>query len=542
MRLFGIPATIMSLGGIAIALGMAVDAELVALEACHRRLETDTGGWTPDGTLVAPAPAGGGGGRLRAGDPDVAGDRGAGVLPVFAFGGETGRLLRPLALTKTLVILLAAAVTLTVAPALRDRLLRGRIRPELGNPLTRTLVRAYRPFVHFALRRPSPHAADRRAGGAVVPADSFSSRERIPAPPRRRRPLLHADDRAGQQPRRRPVRAGGHKTVSSPSSPVSMRCTERSAAPRRRPIPRRSRWRRRSSAQAAVGVAARRHEAVVFGLGDRPRQTRVATRVAREPAHDDGGADRQRGRQGARAGLDERLDGAGARPHRHDGDRRAHAGGDPDRRPDAGAAGRARSGGAGCGGTRAGHAQRRLRGAWAARRGRDSSWIEPRSRATTSIRRRRARSPTWCWRAATWASWPCRPTPPPRRRPMRVRLSLSAPWLVKQPQDLVRDATVRAGATRRPAGAARAARALDVGDGARDDARRGGQLSGYVYVDLEDGTDIEGYVGARPARRRGRVGPTLQAAAGERLEWTGQYKLLTAGQRRLQLIVPLVAL
>ena len=41
MRLFGIPATVMSLGGIAIALGMAVDAELVALEACHRRLETD---------------------------------------------------------------------------------------------------------------------------------------------------------------------------------------------------------------------------------------------------------------------------------------------------------------------------------------------------------------------------------------------------------------------------------------------------------------------------------------------------------------------
>ena len=44
MRLCGIPATVMSLGGIAIALGMAVDAELVALEACHRRLETDPGG------------------------------------------------------------------------------------------------------------------------------------------------------------------------------------------------------------------------------------------------------------------------------------------------------------------------------------------------------------------------------------------------------------------------------------------------------------------------------------------------------------------
>src|SRR5215510_6406555 len=75
-------------------------------------------------------------------------------LPVFAFTGETGRLLRPLALTKTLVIIAAAAVTLTVAPALRARLVAGRIRPEFDHPLTRALTRLYRPFVHFALRRP----------------------------------------------------------------------------------------------------------------------------------------------------------------------------------------------------------------------------------------------------------------------------------------------------------------------------------------------------------------------------------------------------
>ncbi len=147
MKILGVPATVMSLGGIAIALGMAVDADLVALEACHRRLES-------------------GGGEKRARIIAAAGSFAPAILtslviaalafvPVFAFGGETGRLLRPLALTKTLVIAAAALVTLTVAPALRDRLLRGRIVPEMRNPLTRGLVRAYRPFVQFALAHPA---------------------------------------------------------------------------------------------------------------------------------------------------------------------------------------------------------------------------------------------------------------------------------------------------------------------------------------------------------------------------------------------------
>src|SRR6185295_15224365 len=59
-----------------------------------------------------------------------------GFLPVFAFTGETGRLLRPLAISKTLVIAAAAIVSITVAPALRARLVAGRIRRELDNPLT----------------------------------------------------------------------------------------------------------------------------------------------------------------------------------------------------------------------------------------------------------------------------------------------------------------------------------------------------------------------------------------------------------------------
>ena len=152
MRLLGIPATIMSLGGIGIALGMAVDADVVALEAAHRRLESIPAGASPAErrrALVAAA------GTLAPAILISLLITALSFLPVFAFAGETGRLLRPLALTKTLVIAAAAVVTITVAPALRDRLLQGRVLPEFDNPITRGLVRIYRPFVHFALARPA---------------------------------------------------------------------------------------------------------------------------------------------------------------------------------------------------------------------------------------------------------------------------------------------------------------------------------------------------------------------------------------------------
>jgi Cu(I)/Ag(I) efflux system membrane protein CusA/SilA len=151
MWILGVPATIMSLGGIGIALGMAVDADIVALEASHRRLETvppTAPGDERRRTIVSAA---------QSFAPAILTSlliTALSFLPVFAFSGETGRLLRPLALTKTLVVISAAVVTLTLAPALRDRLLRGKVIPEFDNPLTRTLVRLYRPFVHFALSRP----------------------------------------------------------------------------------------------------------------------------------------------------------------------------------------------------------------------------------------------------------------------------------------------------------------------------------------------------------------------------------------------------
>jgi copper/silver efflux system protein len=146
-----IPATIMSLGGIGIALGLAVDADVVALEACHRRLEASQAG-APGAQREPMAIATGGFAPAIFTSLSIAA---VSFLPVLAFTGETGRLLQPLALTKTLVIGAALAVMLTLAPALRALLLRGRVVAEFDHPLTRLLVRAYRPVVHFALARPA---------------------------------------------------------------------------------------------------------------------------------------------------------------------------------------------------------------------------------------------------------------------------------------------------------------------------------------------------------------------------------------------------
>src|SRR5262249_56274626 len=109
MWLAGVSATVMSLGGIAIALGMAVDADVVALEACHRRLE----GLGTDAPEARRSALLGAAGSFAPAILTSLLITALSFLPVFAFTGESGRLLRPLALTKTFVILSAAFVTLT---------------------------------------------------------------------------------------------------------------------------------------------------------------------------------------------------------------------------------------------------------------------------------------------------------------------------------------------------------------------------------------------------------------------------------------------
>jgi Cu(I)/Ag(I) efflux system membrane protein CusA/SilA len=148
MVLLDVPATILSLGGIAIALGATVDAELVMIEAAHKKLEDAPPG-ADRAHLLAQA--------AREVTPAIFFSLliiAVSFLPVFALNGQAGRLFRPLAYTKTFVMLLSALLSITFAPALRDLLIRGRILPERRHPLSRLILRIYRPFVHVALARP----------------------------------------------------------------------------------------------------------------------------------------------------------------------------------------------------------------------------------------------------------------------------------------------------------------------------------------------------------------------------------------------------
>ena len=153
MYLLDIPATIMSLGGIAIAIGATVDAEIVMIEASHKALES-----APPGAdrrkLLADA--------AREVTPAIFFSLliiAVSFLPVFTLTGQAGRLFRPLAFTKTFVMLSAALLSITFAPALRDLLLRGKIRPESKHPISKAIIRVYKPFVFVALRWPKTTVA-----------------------------------------------------------------------------------------------------------------------------------------------------------------------------------------------------------------------------------------------------------------------------------------------------------------------------------------------------------------------------------------------
>ena len=153
MYLFDIPATIMSLGGIAIAIGATVDAEIVMIEASHKKLEGAPPGADRHRLLAEAA---------REVTPAIFFSLlviAVSFLPVFTLSGQAGRLFRPLAFTKTFVMLSAALLSITFAPALRDLLIRGKIRPEAAHPVSRAIIRVYKPFVFVALRWPKTTVA-----------------------------------------------------------------------------------------------------------------------------------------------------------------------------------------------------------------------------------------------------------------------------------------------------------------------------------------------------------------------------------------------
>jgi Cu(I)/Ag(I) efflux system membrane protein CusA/SilA len=153
MVLLGIPSTIMSLGGIAIAIGATVDAEIVMIEAAHKKLER-AGPGADRHQLLAEA--------AKEVTPAIFFSLliiAVAFLPVFALTGQAGRLFKPLAYTKTFVMVMSAILSITFAPALRDLLIRGKITPEARHPVSRFLHRIYEPFVWAALRRPKSTVA-----------------------------------------------------------------------------------------------------------------------------------------------------------------------------------------------------------------------------------------------------------------------------------------------------------------------------------------------------------------------------------------------
>ena len=156
MRWQGINANIMSLGGIAIAIGAMVDAAVVMIENAHKKLEA----WQhvhPGQTLAGP--------KRWAVMTEAAAEVGPALffslliitlsfIPVFTLEAQEGRLFGPLAFTKTYAMAAAAGLSVTLVPVLMGYWIRGRIPDEQKNPITRALIAVYRPALEWVLRRP----------------------------------------------------------------------------------------------------------------------------------------------------------------------------------------------------------------------------------------------------------------------------------------------------------------------------------------------------------------------------------------------------
>lgn len=153
MRLQGINATIMSLGGIAIAIGAMVDAAIIMIENAHKHLEHEH--LKPESQ------------RLPHWEVILRSSKEVGpalfwsllvitvsFIPVFTLEAQEGRLFKPLAFTKTYSMAAAAILAVTMVPVLMGFFIRGRIKPEHKNPINRFLISVYHPVVTWVLKYP----------------------------------------------------------------------------------------------------------------------------------------------------------------------------------------------------------------------------------------------------------------------------------------------------------------------------------------------------------------------------------------------------
>ncbi len=148
MHALGIGSNIMSLGGIAIALGAMVDAAIVMIENAHKHVERLYPGEPRGPALIAAAKEVGP--ALFFSLLVIV----AAFLPVFALEDQEGRLFKPLAYTKTFAMAGGALLSVTLVPVLMLFFVRGRIIPETKNPINRALIWIYRPVIRLVLRVP----------------------------------------------------------------------------------------------------------------------------------------------------------------------------------------------------------------------------------------------------------------------------------------------------------------------------------------------------------------------------------------------------
>ncbi len=149
MNMQGINANIMSLGGIAIAIGAMVDAAIVMIENMHKHIEkeplTKENRWrivTEAAVEVGPA--------LFFSLLIIT----FSFVPIFALEAQEGRLFHPLAFTKTYAMAASAGISVTLVPVLMGYFIRGKILPEHKNPINKALIAIYRPFINVVLKHP----------------------------------------------------------------------------------------------------------------------------------------------------------------------------------------------------------------------------------------------------------------------------------------------------------------------------------------------------------------------------------------------------
>ena len=145
----GINANIMSLGGIAIAIGAMVDAAIVMIENVHKHIEreplTDENRWRIIGDAASEV-----GPPLFFSLVIIT----LSFLPVFTLEAQEGRLFAPLAFTKTYAMAASAGLSITLVPVLMGYFIRGKVIPENRNPINRMLIAVYKPVIHWVIRSP----------------------------------------------------------------------------------------------------------------------------------------------------------------------------------------------------------------------------------------------------------------------------------------------------------------------------------------------------------------------------------------------------